>query len=347
MATDLYARYSVIIPARNAGYYLPICLAAAVRAAGDDKAEIIVVDDSSTDDSAAVAITFGVPVIRLADASGAAAARNAGAKVATGDVLIFIDADVEVRPDTFRRLLDSIAPGKEMSAVFGSYDSKPAARQMVSTFRNLLHHHTHQQGNARAATFWTGCGAIRRDAFESTGDFSDASMTCMEDIEYGYRLRDAGYSILLDPAIQCKHLKRWTLFNMVKTDLIRRSIPWVIMMLRRRRADADLNLSGKERASAVAALLTVIFFTAAAVTLNIWFTLAGLVMLAMLVGLQRKFYTLLTKTRNVGFAAACVPLHLVYYFTAAIGAAAGLLIYFTLRCRRADESAKSFGSNLD
>ena len=51
-----------------------------------------------------------------------------------------------------------------IAAVFGSYDDEPGAPNLVSQYRNLLHHFVHQTGRTEASTFWTGCGAVRRDA---------------------------------------------------------------------------------------------------------------------------------------------------------------------------------------
>src|SRR5690606_37188404 len=56
----------------------------------------------------------------------------------------------------------------------------------------------------------------------------------IEDIELGYRLRDRGGRILLDPAIEGTHLKRWHLWQMLRTDVRDRGIPWMRLLLERR-----------------------------------------------------------------------------------------------------------------
>ena len=84
---------------------------------------------------------------------------------------------------------------------------------MVSQYRNLLHHFVHQEGNPEASTFWAGCGAVRRAAFDAVAGYDEARFRrpSIEDIELGYRLRRAGYRIRLDRDLQCTHLKRWRL----------------------------------------------------------------------------------------------------------------------------------------
>ncbi|HEV2784812.1 MAG TPA: glycosyltransferase, partial [Solirubrobacteraceae bacterium] len=159
---------SVVIPATDAPATLPRCLAALARSA--EPHEVVVVEDPGL--------------------GGPAAARNAGVARAQGDVVVFVDADVEVHPDALRRLRAALDADAGLDAVFGAYDDRPAARATVSRFRNLLHHHVHARADGPATTFWAGLGAIRREAFDAVGGF-DAERyrsPCIEDIELGMRL---------------------------------------------------------------------------------------------------------------------------------------------------------------
>ena len=145
-----------------------------------------------------------------------AAARNDGASRAVGDVLVFVDADVVVHADALARLRAALAD-PSVDAVFGSYDDEPSAPGVVSAYRNLLHHHVHQQGAGEARTFWTGLGAIRRDVSVAAGGFdADAfPRPSVEDVELGARLFAAGARIVLDPLVQGTHLKEWRLLDTI------------------------------------------------------------------------------------------------------------------------------------
>jgi GT2 family glycosyltransferase len=153
--------------------------------------DFIVVDDASSDDPAAVATPMGARILRLADNVGPAAARNRGARHARGDILLFVDADVVVAPGALERVVQVLRSRRDVAAVFGSYDADPAADGIVSRYKNLLHHFVHQEGNVEASTFWAGCGAIRRAAFEAVGGFDEKRFRhpSIEDIDLGYRLR--------------------------------------------------------------------------------------------------------------------------------------------------------------
>ena len=132
---------------------------------------------------------------------------------AKGDVVVFVDADVLPHADAFTTDPGAFEADPALTAVFGSYDDAPAEPGIVSQFRNLLHHHVHQQGAGEATTFWAGLGAVRADAFRAEGGF-DAErypLPSVEDIDLGTRLVADGGRILLDPLLQGTHLKRWTL----------------------------------------------------------------------------------------------------------------------------------------
>ena len=245
-------RVSVIVPAFNAGDDLERCLGA-IGCLDTPVDECIVVDDASTDESVrAAADRHGARALRMPRRSGPAAARNAGAAEARGDILLFVDADVLLHADALGRALDEFARHPDAVAVFGSYDDAPEFPSFLSQYRNLYHHWNHQNGNAEASTFWSGCGAIRREAFEAVGGFSaDYETPSIEDVELGYRLRARGFRIRLIRDMQAKHLKRWTFASMVKTDLLLRAVPWVVLLRRFPDVPPDLNLNREARIAAM------------------------------------------------------------------------------------------------
>jgi hypothetical protein len=308
---------SVIVPVFNNAADLRECIAALARITTPE-CEILVVDDCSTDESAAVAAELGARVVMLGHNSGPATARNRGARLATGEILFFVDADVVVADGVVARVAAAFAEDPDLAAVFGSYDSKPRATGVVSCFRNLLHHYTHQTANSEAFTFWAGCGAIRRRAFESVGGFDERwTRPSIEDIELGYRLRDAGHRIRLDRDLLCTHLKRWTLGSMVRTDLVARAIPWTRLILQQQAAPRDLNLRSDQRVSV--ALVAVAGLSLAAAPFQIEALLVAALALGAIAAINLPFYRFLSHQRGAVFALACFPLHLIYFATSGLG----------------------------
>ena len=126
-------KLSVIIPAFNEAAYIGAALdsleaaAAHLRAHSGAEVEVVVVDNNSTDDTAAIARDKGATVV-TEPAQGIARARNAGARHAEGDVLVFVDADVTA-PTT---LLEAIhAAMDDPSCVGGGVDVEYRPRRLL------------------------------------------------------------------------------------------------------------------------------------------------------------------------------------------------------------------------
>src|SRR6185312_8545697 len=101
---------SFIVPAYNEEAELPGTLRAIHSAAVGCEYEIVVVNDGSTDATAATGEQFGARVISI-ERRQIAAARNAGARAARGDIFIFVDADTRIGPEHVRGATDSLGNG--------------------------------------------------------------------------------------------------------------------------------------------------------------------------------------------------------------------------------------------
>lgn len=212
--------------------------------------ETIVVDDGSTDGSAQVAKEFGATLLSTAGRHGPATARNIGAREAKGEILFFLDADVCPYPDTLGRIQSSFDEDPELDALIGSYDDAPASPDFISQYKNLMHCFVHQGGRRAASTFWSGCGAIRKQVFFDHSGFDEGyRRPAIEDIELGYRLVRNHRKLLLDRDLQVKHLKRWSFWGLVKSDVLDRGIPWTELILRDQFLPDDLNLQLSQRVS--------------------------------------------------------------------------------------------------
>ena len=256
---------SVIIPVYNGGAAFRSCLER-ITASALDAMELIVVDDGSTDDSERMARTAGAIVLSTGGRRGPAYARNLGAQQAQGEVLLFLDADVAVHPQTLGGVTAAFESEPELDALIGSYDDAPACPDFLSQYKNLMHHFVHQRAREQASTFWSGCGAIRREVFLRHSGFDESyERPAIEDIELGYRMQQAGCRIVLDSTIQVKHLKQWTFTGLIKSDILDRGIPWTELILRDGRMPNDLNLEISQRVSVALVFLLLGMGAAAAI----------------------------------------------------------------------------------
>lgn len=289
-----------------------------------DLLEVIVVDDQSPDNTAERARQMGATVLTTPVNGGPGAARNLAAQQAQGDIIWLVDSDVIAREDNAAFIRRAFADD-DVGAVFGSYDDEPADTSWFSRYKNLVHHYYHQGGNQDATTFWAGCGAIRRTVYLSLGgfDIETYKVPSIEDIDFGYRIRSAGYRIVLDPDMQCKHLKVWTFKDSLKTDIFKRAIPWARLMIGREGLTDDLNTGKVERLRAVLAWLLCFSLIALVFNASLWPVSAILALCAVLINFDlAKFFF---RKGGLGFAAITMLYHQFYYMYAS-GAFAWCLI---------------------
>lgn len=326
-------RISVIVPVHNGGQTFCDCLAALQRTTYADW-ECVVVDDGSTDGSGAWAAAQGTHVVQVTPKRGPAYARNCGAQAAAGDVLLFIDADVLVQPQTVGEVAAVMQAHPDVAALFGSYDAAPSQANFLSQYRNLQHHFVHQHSSPEASTFWSGCGAIRRDLFLEMGGFDTVTypLPSIEDIELGYRLAAAGRRVRLEKTLLVRHMKRWTARSVLVTDIRDRALPWSRLILQRGRLPDDLNLQQTQRLSALGVLVALLGVAFSLV--NAWALVLVCALALLLLFLNRDFYGFLWHERGPLFLARAVLWHWLYFLYSAATFASCALAYYLPRRNR-------------
>jgi GT2 family glycosyltransferase len=315
--------FSLVITAHRAGPMLEACLESAAKLDPAPSEVIVAIDgDDPAVRDAAKRRDFRVVANPLAP--GVSTTRNAGAKAATGMVIVFGDSDVLLPKDHIAHLAQAFADHPDAAALIGSYDDAPAAPGIVSRYRNLLHHYTHQKGLRDAQTFWAGCGAIQRDVFLSVGGFDESyRLPSVEDIDLGYRLRKAGHRIRLVPDWQVKHLKKWAFGDLIFTDIGRRAIPWTRLLRSEGRLDNDLNIDMAARLSAALVCLGICLLPLGFLWRPALFL--GALLLVLATALNWTFYRFLAHRGGWHFAIAAIPLHWLYFVGATAGFALGHL----------------------
>ncbi|MFB8793865.1 MAG: glycosyltransferase family 2 protein [Microcoleus sp.] len=312
---------SVIIPVHNGGSYFRTCLSKLAEAV-PRPIEIIVVADGDSDGSWRLAQEFGAKLIRIPESGGPARARNLGAQAAKGDILFFVDADVAVCPEAVGYAISVFKNNPYLAAAIGSYDDAPGDPGFLSQYRNLMHHYVHQTGNEEASTFWGACGLMRREIFLLMGGFNESyRRPSIEDIELGYRLKQAGYRIRLCKTLQVKHLKRWEAISLLRADFFYRALPWTELIWRDRKLNNDLNLQVSSRVSIVLTYAMLLSF------LGTWWSLGALILASLLavplVVINAPLYAFFWRKHGMIFAIKTIPWHWLYYFYSGLAFAIG------------------------
>lgn len=231
---------SVVMPVGNGA----ALAAAAVRtalAAKPPPGEVVAVDDRVTDGSlAALPENDRLRVVPNDGGPGPAAARNAGAREARNDVLLFIDADVFVPADIFEKL--AAAYGDGVDAVLGVEAELPTLPDFASKYKNLWMRFTYLRLPARVDLFYTSCASIRRDVFLAAGGMDEGyKRPSVEDTAFGRTLAARGVRVLLDKDIEVEHRKIYSAWGALITAFRRGAAlaRCILRMGRRREAGGN------------------------------------------------------------------------------------------------------------
>lgn len=318
---------SVIVPVYNGGPVFRRCLES-LAGSTHRNWELIVVDDGSTDGSAGVAEAFGAKILTTHGRLGPGAARNLGAQYAGAEIICFIDADCEAHEDTLSNIAGvfDLRPGTD--ALFGSYDEQPGAQTFISQYKNLAHRYVHQRGSENASTFWAGCGAVKRRVFLAHGGFDTKRFPrpMIEDIDFGYRLKRSGGTIINAKAVEVKHHKKWTLIGLIKTDIFDRGIPWMRLILNdKSKLVNDLNLQVRDRLSVISTYLMCLALLIAPFQPGALLAIPALAVPLLCMHLD--FYRYFFELRGLGFAAGVVAMHWLYFLYCGVASIGGIALH--------------------
>ncbi|MGH9428972.1 MAG: glycosyltransferase [Terriglobia bacterium] len=318
---------SVVIPVYNSLQMLDQCLTALAESQYEHF-NVLVVDDGSTEPIKPLVERFGFGYMRIEGPGGPARARNRGVSQVDAQYVVFIDADVCVHKDTLARFAEAFAADPKVDAVIGSYDEDPADPGFLSQYKNLFHHYVHHNSDGEIKTFWSGCGAMRRELFLTFGGFDEERYRrpAIEDIELGTWISAAGHKIVLDSRIKGKHLKRWTLQNLLKTDIFDRGIPWTRLMLRAGALANTLNVKPTQRISVALVYLTLPLLMLALIWPLALLGVAGLVLAVTVLNFD--FYRFFATRSGVWFTLRVFPLHWLYFWYCGFCFAWGTLTHY-------------------
>lgn len=269
---------SVIIPAYNAAHTLGACLRSVVTAQYDGSVDLIVVDDASTDDTVAIAESFEARIVRRETGGSPAAARNAGAKIATGEILIFVDADTEMRHDTMQAGV--VALQKEgVGAVTGMYEPEPINDGFFPRYYAYLKHHAFTKSDTdHIGAFGAQCGAITKKLFDELGGFRPIPWGMdVENDEFGARINERA-TVALSREFRVRH--NFPTFGKLLYVFTSRVYWWVLFSESSHKTETVLMTNGfgwSTAAMATALLITPLAAMADSDWPGRWLTVLGLV----------------------------------------------------------------------
>ena len=327
--TALERSISVVIPNRNGAATLAACLSAAC-ASRHGRFEVIVVDDHSTDASVDVIRRFPCRLVRLQAHGGVSKARNAGARAARGELLLFTDSDCLLGPDALSAVAAACGERDDL-VVGGTYTPVPADADFFSRFQSASIHYFETK---RRAPDYVAAHAMAMDAelFRRSGGFVEDAIIgvvpSVEDIELTHRLRRAGCELAMCPGLEVTHVFRFS-FRRSLANAARKARHWTMYSLANRDLLRDSGAASFEVKANVALAVAQALLVAAALAVGSASPLAAMApLLALDVVLSRRLVAAWARAGGARFAALAVAYYATLYAAAiTLGAARGAARY--------------------
>ena len=209
-------KISIIIPVYNSSLTLKECLEAIFNS-NFKNFEVIVISDNSTDNSVGIAKQYQCKIIELSENKGPAFARNEGAKISEGDILLFVDSDVIIKKDALNYLSEKFLQN-EIDAIQGIYSHEPTYKSIITQYQMSYNcYYIWPENKKYASTLSTCCLAIRKKIFLNLKGFNvNFKRSSAEDEEFGYFLIAKGYKILILRELKVEHRINYNLKHFIK-----------------------------------------------------------------------------------------------------------------------------------
>jgi glycosyltransferase involved in cell wall biosynthesis len=318
---------SVIIAAQNATRFLEHVFSSLMESTFVD-IEVVVVDDCSSDDTAHYAREAGARVVQLSAPIGAAAARNRGAEAATAPLLFFTDHDCCFLPNTLARVAAFYQTADDETVLGGTYTLEPFDSEAFASRFQSVHVHYSETRKKVPDYIASHCLGMRRERFLREGGFPEHLSRvlpngCCQDVLFSHLLRQRGYRLVMDPALQVRHIFYFTAKRSLH-NAFWKSRSWTRVALGEKSLHRDSGSASSEMkasalclAGAVAAVGTAPFVPEAMI--------AAPLLTAASVCANWRLYSFVMKNQGLRFTSRAVLLYTLQLLAVLVGGAVGLL----------------------
>ncbi len=206
---------SIIVCSYDGATTLAACLQSLGRLHYPDY-EVILVDDGSTDNTADVAAQFSTVRYIHQSNHGLSHARNTGAAAAKGEVLVYTDSDCMADADWLYYLIGTLVSG-DYAGVGGPNVPPPAKNWVQACVTAAPGGPSHVLLTDTVAEHIPGCNmAFYRWAFDNVGGFDTEYRKAGDDVDFCWRIQQAGGVIAFSPAAMVWHHRRFTMRAFIK-----------------------------------------------------------------------------------------------------------------------------------
>lgn len=324
---------SVVIPVYNGALTMPAVLEALDKSIFQDF-ETLLIHDFSTDNTSEVladlARRYQFRLFEFPDNRGVSKARNTGAKEARGEIILFIDADCIVLPETIGLCVEQLRTG-DSACVGGAYTRAAWDKDFYSNFQSLYVHYVETKTES-PDYIATHCMAIFKRTFEEFGGFLEdyfiGHAASVEDVELSHRLTAAGHHISRPYGIEVQHMFNFGLKKSLK-NAIKKSKYWTMYSIYNKDVTKDSGAASYELKINVLTQVVNVLLLLGAVALKMWWLFIPIgVFLALNLATNLRLLRLMRQERGWIFLLKAMAYYFfVYPYAVAFGAFAGIVKY--------------------
>ncbi len=318
---------SVIIPNYNGEATIGKCLEAAF-ASNYINFEVVVVDDCSDDGSVDIIKQYPCKLLSFDKRSGTSKARNTGAKNCSGEIVFFIDSDCLLQRDTLsivNKTMSELAPDH---IVGGTYAEVAYDDAFLNTFQAVWINYSETRKVIDPDYIAAHAMIMFKKTFDESLGFPEDFMPIIEDVEYSHRLKRSGIKLIMNPAIEVRHIFDFTLSRSLR-NAYKKTAYWCLYSLHNKDLFSDSGTASAEFKTNVALYVLILLLMLISAFLNN-FTLIALIPVLVIINiiLNRKLISAFIKAKGRVFAFfAFLYYSLLYPLPVGLGTAAGMIKY--------------------
>lgn len=316
---------SIVIPNHNNAKTIGLCLNS-VYASTYTNFEVIVVDDCSRDNSLPIIKKYPCRLIGLTEHGGASKARNTGAVNSSGEIILFIDADCLLQPDTLATAVAAYRGEGPGVVIGGTYTCQPYDRDFFSRFQSIYIHYSETKNSSNPDYIATHAMLISAELFRKTGGFDENFLPILEDVEFSHRLKRLGFSLRIKPDIQVRHIFHFSFLRSMRNG-IKKSKYWSLYSIKNKDILTDSGTASLEfKFNVISCFITVLLLLMAILLSNSLFFLPILPLFITNLYLNRNLIRAFYKISGPIFAfTALLYYSFIYPFAVGIGVSSSIL----------------------
>ena len=332
-AVTAQPQVSVVIPVYNGAASITPCIEALFDSSYGNF-EAVVIHDCSTDNSGEILEELGknypFRLFEFPENRGVSKARNEGARRARGEIILFIDADCIIRPDTIERCVKALKEGDSI-CVGGAYTREAWDDDFFSNFQTLYIHHVETKVE-HPDYIATHCMAIWKQAYDEFGGFKEdyfiGHAASVEDVELSHRLIKAGHQLSRPADIQVQHMFGFGFGKSIR-NAIKKSKYWTMYSLHNRDVMKDSGAASYElKVNVTTQVLNVCLVVVAAIARSWWPLIGVMFLYGVNTAVSYNLLRLIRQEKGWWFLFRAMAYYqAVYPFAVAYGASMGILKY--------------------